>query len=93
MERKEALQIINNLINFANEALKEDCPYIGINEDDLTALLFASLDMEIKPHGEWLNKEFNPFLKEYGQCSNCLQIERVGNFCRNCGADMRGGAT
>lgn len=26
MERKEALQRINNLINFANEALKEDCP-------------------------------------------------------------------
>ena len=41
------------------------------------------------PKGEWLLKEFDPFLKEYGQCSNCLQRERVGNFCRNCGADMR----
>lgn len=43
-----------------------------------------------RPKGEWLHKEFNPFLKEYGQCSTCLQRERVGNFCRNCGADMRG---
>lgn len=44
-----------------------------------------------RPTGKWLHKEFDPFLKEYGQCSNCLQRERVGNFCRNCGADMRGG--
>lgn len=42
-----------------------------------------------RPQGEWIHKEFDPFLKEYGQCSNCLQRERVGNFCRNCGADMR----
>lgn len=45
-----------------------------------------------RPQGEWIHKEFDPFLKEYGQCSNCLQRERVGNFCRNCGADMKGGA-
>lgn len=44
-----------------------------------------------RPQGEWLHKEFDPFLKENGQCSNCLQRERVGNFCRNCGADMRKG--
>lgn len=42
------------------------------------------------PQGEWLYKEIDPFLKVYGTCSNCLQRERVGNFCRNCGADMRG---
>lgn len=45
---------------------------------------------EIRPKGEWLHKEFDTSLREYGQCSNCLQRERVGNFCRNCGADMRG---
>ena len=45
---------------------------------------------DIRPQGEWLHKEIDPFLKVHGQCSNCLQRERVGNFCRNCGADMRG---
>ena len=89
MKRKEALQRINNLINFANEAIKEDCPYIGIDEDDLTALLFASLDMEIKPQGEW------KFVKHgYYECTECkhLSYEIKSNFCPNCGADMRGGA-
>lgn len=54
MERNEALKRINDLIQFANSALKEDCPYIGISEDDLTALLFASLDMELRSQGTWI---------------------------------------
>lgn len=42
-----------------------------------------------RPKGEWLHKKFDSSLKAYGQCSNCLQRERVGNFCRNCGAEMK----
>lgn len=75
MERKEALQTINDLIQLAYSALHDDCPNIGINEDDITALIFASLDMELKPQNETLLNKYIIYMKElclsHNTCIEC----------------------
>lgn len=45
---------------------------------------------ENRPKGEWIDTDSQEFLK-VEECSVCghESIER-GNFCRYCGADMRG---
>lgn len=56
-----------------------------------TALKRASIVIrdEIRPQGEWvLNKDENP------ECPFChCSFTYWGNFCSNCGADMRKGDT
>ena len=46
-------------------------------------------DVRENVRGEWINKGFM-----VAECSNCQEqfheLE-IGNFCPNCGADMRGG--
>lgn len=49
---------------------------------------------DVRPvkHGRWINTmpivEYKSFCQV--KCSICESIEAYGNFCRNCGADMRG---
>ena len=46
-----------------------------------------------RPHGEW-QEPFESNGKTYHKCTNChisSQLILFGNFCPNCGADMRGG--
>lgn len=49
--------------------------------------------VEVK-HGEWLHKKVDKSnWYVYGQCSKCLERNRIGNYCRNCGAKMDGDKT
>ena len=49
-------------------------------------------DVQPVKHGRWINTMPNVEYKSFCQvkCSICESIEAYGNFCRNCGADMRG---
>ena len=51
-----------------------------------------SADVHPVVHGQWINTmpivEYKSFCQV--KCSICGSIEAYGNFCRNCGADMRG---
>ena len=61
---------------------------------ELKAWLEALPAEDVQPvtHGEWINTMPNVEYKSFCQvkCSICESIEAYGNFCRNCGADMRG---
>ena len=39
--------------------------------------------------GEWLFTEIDENYHIYGQCSVCKERNRIGKFCRSCGAEMR----
>ena len=43
-------------------------------------------------HGRWEHIELFDG-RVMGECSNCLEIRTIDNFCPNCGADMRGDET
>lgn len=50
-------------------------------------------DEYTRPHGEW-QEPFESNGKTYHKCTHChisSQLILFGNFCPNCGADMRGG--
>ena len=50
-------------------------------------------DEYTRPHGEWL-EPFESNGKTYHKCTHChisSELILFGNFCPNCGADMRGG--
>lgn len=51
------------------------------------------LQTDERPHGEWL-EPFESNGKTYHKCTHChisSELILFGNFCPNCGADMRGG--
>ena len=45
---------------------------------------------EERPKGKWINKHIKEDYTLIGTCSICHERTRIGNFCRMCGADMRG---
>ena len=45
---------------------------------------------EDRPKGKWLHKHMKEDYTLVGTCSICRERTRIGNFCRICGADMRG---
>ena len=50
-------------------------------------------DEYTRPHGEW-QEPFESNGKTYHKCTHChisSELILFGNFCPNCGADMRGG--
>ena len=63
----------------------------GHTEKDVIRLLSLP-DVQPVKHGRWINTMPNVEYKSFCQvkCSICESIEAYGNFCRNCGADMRG---
>lgn len=51
------------------------------------------LQTDERPHGEWI-EPFESNGKTYHKCTHChisSELILFGNFCPNCGADMRGG--
>lgn len=51
------------------------------------------LQTDKRPHGEW-QEPFESNGKTYHKCTHChisSELILFGNFCPNCGADMRGG--
>lgn len=50
------------------------------------------LPYEERPQGKWIRKHMQEDYTLVGTCSICRERTRIGNFCRMCGADMRGGA-
>lgn len=54
--------------------------------------ILPAADVQPMKHGRWINTMPNVEYKSFCQvkCSVCESIEPYGNFCRNCGADMRG---
>lgn len=51
------------------------------------------LQTDKRPHGEW-EEPFESNGKTYHKCTHChisSELILFGNFCPNCGADMRGG--
>ena len=58
----------------------------------LDILRIPAADVQPVVHGRWINTmpivEYKSFCQV--KCSICESIEPYGNFCRNCGADMRG---
>ena len=87
-KQKQAVNEIDTAIGMAIEALK------GRTQEEL--LTHEQAWEEIgRPHGEWQNNE-----QDIPICSNCgyftpydraIDDYEYGNFCPNCGADMRGG--
>lgn len=72
----------------AIEKLKEILFMTGYKE----ALELAIKALEERPQGEWIDT--GEKLENYGKwyrCSNCEHTDYYGNFCPNCGADMRKG--
>lgn len=45
---------------------------------------------EERPKGKWIDKHMKEDYTLVGTCSICRERTRIGNFCRMCGADMRG---
>lgn len=88
-------ETLDGLVKFGIEkAYKEidKAPAVEINKLILNyGRRNGKIDMmlnALRPHGEWLlNKDDNP---ECPFCHHCFSY--WGNFCSNCGADMRGGA-
>lgn len=79
----------------------QNCPYNGqslcrkscpVNE--FADLVDRQETIELlRPHGEW-QEPFESNGKTYHKCTNChisSELILFGNFCPNCGADMRGG--
>ena len=71
-----------------------DAPCRSCGVDDALDYIeyFPSADVHPVVHGQWINTmpivEYKSFCQV--KCSICGSIEAYGNFCRNCGADMRG---
>ena len=43
-----------------------------------------------RPKGEWIDEHEDGHGSWVGTCSQCHKIEKVTNFCPNCGARMKG---
>lgn len=84
MTNKEAITVLENHIS----------PYDECKADNEAnqAIRLAIKALEERPQGEWIKEQVTPASCTY-VCSEC-GIEEVilSNFCRYCGADMRGGA-
>ena len=72
------------------DALKNDVMG-GLNYERILKSL-TTADVQPVKHGKWINTMPDVEYKSFCQvkCSVCESIEPYGNFCRNCGADMRG---
>lgn len=71
------------------------------NPEQVEALKLAIKALESeRPRGDWIVDEDNDILR-FMKCSNCGEVAEwldggsqfISNFCPNCGADMRGGAS
>lgn len=54
----------------------------------------AIRSLEDRPQGKWIDT--GEKMENYGKwyrCSNCEHTDYYGNFCPNCGADMRKGCS
>ena len=76
----------NHCLANREEVCTEDCFDLKIIKS------IPSADFQPAVHGRWINTMPNVEYKSFCQvkCSICESIEAYGNFCRNCGADMRG---
>ena len=76
------------------EHLEKDPLYDLVEQYGVTGVIesFPAADIQPVKHGRWINTMPNVEYKSFCQvkCSVCESIEPYGNFCRNCGADMRG---
>ena len=55
---------------------------------EVTYFTEENLCVDVRPHGVW--KESNELPKGFAICSNCNDICCcMGNFCPNCGSDMK----
>ena len=98
MTENEQIQVIDDLlIGFDELGFR---PTIPLPDPEATAvrwrnkLVNALKDYRKVERGEWITPwVMKPYGKAYGTpyCSVCKQLDNEkGNFCRFCGADMRG---
>lgn len=83
MNNKEAIKEIENLIN---NGIVLKTTTVNIPRKIVEALETAIKALQERPKGQWENEDI-----DYYRCTNCgiYEVDR-GNFCPNCGADMRG---
>lgn len=90
MTNKEAIKILSNMIH-DDKAVYGDKPKLRSE-----ALYLAIKVLEERPRGAWVfDSEFTEFGNPYGtyRCSICgCHSSNKYSFCKDCGADMRGGS-
>lgn len=90
MTNKEAIKILSNMIH-DDKAVYGDKPKLRSE-----ALYLAIKVLEERPRGAWVfDSEFTMFGNPYGayKCSICgCYSPNKYYFCKDCGADMKGGA-
>lgn len=86
----EHLQYLNNELPLVSE--HDWGRALGYDEVIDEVKKYPSEDVQPVKHGRWINTMPNVEYKSFCQvkCSICESIEAYGNYCRNCGADMRG---
>ena len=94
IEREEAIRVLSNPIRKSMCVNINEYKYRYRQRETDLELIKSLTAADIQPvkHGKWINTmpivEYKRFCQV--KCSICGSIEAFGNFCRNCGADMRG---
>lgn len=85
MTNKEAIEILRSIRVY-------DIYPKSASEETKQALDIVIKALEERPQGEWIEKQVTPASCTYA-CSECGTEEVIlSNFCRECGARMKGGA-
>ncbi len=87
MTNKKAIRVLENIEYYLKTHTNESC------EEEHTAIALAIKALEERPQGEWIISEYVDTRRGFiTKCPFC-KTDTIGggNFCPNCGANMRKG--
>ena len=80
-------------IPYCNYDLDRYHSFRAVDEDEIAEMPTLTLD-DLRPKGRWIKTGSDHYV-ECSECKSPMYIHSIaysfGNFCPNCGADMRGG--